>query len=62
MNSREELAEQFSTFVLGSVHLLLVSFLIPPVLLVAQFTLIFYAGHVKRVGRNNEHHILFITN
>ena len=62
MNSREGLAEQFCKFVLVSVHLLLVSFLIPPVLLVAQFTLMFCAGHVKRGGRNNGHHILFITN
>ena len=41
---------------------LLVSFLMPPVLLVAQFTLIFWAGHAREEERNNEHHPLLITN
>lgn len=44
------------------VYLLLVSFLMPPVLLVAQFTLIFWAGHAREEERNNEHHPLLITN
>lgn len=33
----------------------------PPVL-VAQFTLIFWAGHAREEERNNEHHTLLITN
>ena len=34
----------------------------PPVLLVAQFTLIFWAGHAREEERNNEHYALLITN
>lgn len=59
----EQMNLQFNSWIEWKLsYLLLVSFLMPPVLLVAQFTLIFWAGHAREEERNNEHYALLITN